>query len=139
VSTTPAFSTTSLTRPVVAVHDDAEALGVGNLLDEDLRAVTAVHPLADRADLGELEQVVAEADHELPAAREAFRHPDDLRDPSRLGLHLVGEVELEQRLLRPALRHSAVAEQVDQLSLRAPGPVTINTSRIPASCMSWSG
>ena len=107
--------------PVLAVDDDPEPLGVGDLLDEDLRPVALFGPRADRFDLGELEEVVPEAHDELPGPGEALGHPDDLRDPARLGLHLVREVELEERLLRPARRHAAVAEQVDQLA-RVPLP-----------------
>jgi hypothetical protein len=36
----------------------------------------------------------------VPAKSRAI--PTDLRDPSRLGLHLVGDVEREKRLLGPA-------------------------------------
>ena len=43
-----------------------------------------------------LEDVVAEADDELLAAREVARHPDHLGDPARLDLHLVGQVEVEE-------------------------------------------
>ena len=44
------------------------------------------------------------------------RHPDDLRDPAGLRLHLVGEVELEQRRVAVAGGQVAVAEQVDHLA-----------------------
>ena len=46
-----------------------------------------------------LEDVVAEADDELLAAREVARHADHLRDPAGLDLHLVGQVEVEQHLV----------------------------------------
>ena len=42
--------------------------------------------------------------------------PDDLRDPARLDLHLVGEVELEERLVRGPRTNAAVAEQVDEVA-----------------------
>ena len=63
-----------------------------------------------------LEDVVAEADDELLAAREVARHPDDLGDPARLDLHLVGEIEVEERLVARARAHAAVAEQVDEVA-----------------------
>src|SRR5713226_8281267 len=50
----------------------------------------------DRVGLRVLEDVVAEADDELVAGGEVAGHPHDLRDPARLGLDLVGEVEVEE-------------------------------------------
>ena len=76
----------------------------------------AVPPLRDRRGLGVLEDVVAEADHQLLAAGEVPRHPDDLGDPARLDLHLVAEVEVEERLVGGAGLHAAVAEQVDEVA-----------------------
>ena len=105
--------------PVVAVDDDAEALGVGDFLHEDGRAVVALDEAADRVGLGILEDVVAEADDELVVAGEALGHADDLRDPARLDLHLVGEIEIEERVALAALLHPPVAEQVDQLARMA--------------------
>ena len=46
-----------------------------------------------------LEDVVAEADDELVAGGEVARHADHLRDPAGLDLHLVGQVEVEERLV----------------------------------------
>ena len=43
------------------------------------------------------------------------RHADDLRDAARLDLHLVREVEVEERLVARTRAHVAVAEQVDEL------------------------
>ena len=63
-----------------------------------------------------LEDVVAEADDELLAAREVARHADDLRDPAGLDLHLVRQVEVEERLVARARANVPVAEQVDELS-----------------------
>ena len=48
-------------------------------------------------------------------AGEALGHADDLRDPARLDLDLVGQIEVEERIGAPALAHPAVAEQVDHL------------------------
>ena len=62
-----------------------------------------------------LEDVVAENDDERLAAREVLGHADHLRDPAGTGLHLVGEVELEQRRVAAASGEMAVAEQVDHL------------------------
>ena len=42
-------------------------------------------------------------------------HADDLRDPARLGLHLVGDVEVEEQAVAVAVTDPAVAEQVDEL------------------------
>src|SRR5207249_8613264 len=83
-------------RAFVAVGDDAEVLGVGNVLDEDERAA---RPGADRVGLCSLEDVVAKADDKLLTGREVARHADDLRDPAGLDLHLVGEVEVEEELV----------------------------------------
>ena len=47
---------------------------------------------------------------------EVARHADDLRDPARLDLHLVGEVEVEELLVADARAHVAVPEQVDELA-----------------------
>ena len=100
---------------VLAVDDDAEVLGIRHLLDEDPRAGAVGGPAADLVRVRVLEDVVAEHDHERVAAGEVPRHPDDLRDPAGLGLHLVGEVELQQRLVRAARRQASVPEQVDHL------------------------
>ena len=48
--------------------------------------------------------------------REVLGHPDDLRDAAGLRLHLVGEVELEQRRVAAARGQVAVAEEVDHLA-----------------------
>jgi len=40
---------------------------------------------------------------------------DHLGDPARLRLHLVREIEVEQRAVGAPLAHPAVAEEVDQL------------------------
>ena len=73
-------------------------------------------PGFDRLALGVLEDVVAEADDQPVAGGEVASHADHLGDPSGLGLHLVGEVELEQQLAAAALLDLAVAEQVDELA-----------------------
>ena len=41
-------------------------------------------------------------------------HADDLCDPARLDLHLVGEIHLEERLVGRPRAHLPVAEQVDE-------------------------
>src|SRR5581483_7465316 len=43
-------------------------------------------------------------------------HADDLRDAAGLGLHLVGEVDVEEDIVAAARRHVAAAEQVDELA-----------------------
>ena len=96
MSTTPGLLDDVRDAAVVAVGDDAEVLRVGHLLHEHERTVV---PGRDRVGLRVLEDVVAEADDELLAAREVARHPDDLRDPAGLDLHLVGQVEVEQQLV----------------------------------------
>ena len=106
----------SVDAAVLAVHDDAEVLRVGHVLDEDLRAGAVGRPGRDLLAVRVLEDVVAEHDDQLVAVGELARHADDLRDPARLCLHLVGEVELEQRLVRAARADAAVAEQVDHLA-----------------------
>jgi hypothetical protein len=63
-----------------------------------------------------LEDVVAEHDDERLAGGEVVRHPDHLRDPARLRLHLVGEIEVEQRLVGAPDREVPVAEEVDHLA-----------------------
>ena len=103
----------SATRAVLVVGDDAEVLRVGNLLREDER--TAL-PRRDRRGLRVLEDVVAETDDELLAAREVARHADDLRDPAGLDLNLVGEIEVEEHLVAGARTQTAVAEQVDEVA-----------------------
>ncbi len=70
----------------------------------------------DRVGLRVLEDVVAEAHDELVARRELARHADDLRDAAGLGLHLVGEVEVEEHLVALARLDVPVAEQVDELA-----------------------
>ena len=113
----PAFSTMSVTRAVAVVDDDAEVLRVGHVLGEDERPVGACGPTSRIASLlGVLEDVVAEDDDERLAGGEVARHADDLRDPAGLRLHLVGQVELEQRLGAVAARDVPVAEQVDHLA-----------------------
>ena len=71
---------------------------------------------AHRLGLGLLEDVVAEADHEALAAGEALGHAHDLGDPAGLGLHLVGQVQVEEEAVAVALPHAAVAEQVDEVA-----------------------
>ena len=99
-------------RARLVIRDHAEVLGVGHLLHEHESTLV---PLGDRLGLCVLEDVVAQADDELLAARELARHADDLRDPAGLHLHLVGEIELEERLLGGAGTDVPVAEQVDEL------------------------
>ena len=65
--------------------------------------------------MGILEDVVAENDDELLAGREVLRHADDLRDPAGTRLHLVREVEIEERCIAVADGEVAVAELVDHL------------------------
>ena len=93
--------------PVAVVGDDTERLRVGHLLDEHERAVL---PGADRIRLRVLEDVVAQADDEPVAGAEVARHPDDLRDSTRLDLHLVREVEVEEQLVASARAYAPVAE-----------------------------
>ena len=100
---------------VAVVDDDAEVLGVGDLLDEDHRAVVGGVPPRDRLRLRALEDVVAEHDDELLAAGEVAGHAHDLRDPARPRLHLVRQVEREEGLPGAALVEVAVTEQVDHL------------------------
>ncbi len=47
---------------------------------------------------------------------EVARHPDDLGDPAGLDLHLVGEIEVEERLVGRAGPDAPVAEQVDEVA-----------------------
>ena len=63
-----------------------------------------------------LEDVVSQADNELLAAGERLRHADDLGDSSGLGLHLVGEIEVEQEHFAVAPSDLAVAEEVDEIA-----------------------
>ena len=63
-----------------------------------------------------LEDVVPEDDDELLAGREVLRHAHDLGDAAGLRLHLVGEIELEQRAVAVARGQVAVAEEVDHLA-----------------------
>ena len=63
-----------------------------------------------------LEDVVAEADDELVAGCEFAGHPDHLGDPAGLDLNLVGQIEVEERLVPRAGPDLAVAEQVDELA-----------------------
>ena len=49
-----------------------------------------------------LEDVVAEDDDERLTGRELLGHSHHLGDPARARLHLVGEIELEERSLTPA-------------------------------------
>ena len=101
---------------IVAVHDDSEVLRVVDLLDEDSRAGRALRPLVQARRLRVLEDVVAEHDDERRASGEVLRHSDDLGDAAGLRLHLVGEIELEDRVAAAAWRESPVAEQVDHLT-----------------------
>ena len=98
---------------LLVVGDDTEADRVGDLLHEHERAVL---PGGDRLRLGVLEDVVAEADDQLLAAREVAGHPDHLRDPARLDLHLVAQVEIEEQLVAGARPQPPVAEQVDEVA-----------------------
>src|SRR5687768_4616043 len=82
---------------VAVVGDDAEVLRVRHLLDEDHRPVFPRPEPPDRVGLRALEDVVAENDHELLAPSEVAGHADHLRDPARLRLDLVGQVERQQR------------------------------------------
>ena len=101
---------------VLAVHDDAEVLGIVDLLHEDPRAGRVVGPLVEARRLRVLEDVVAEHDDERRAAREVLRHPDHLRDAAGLRLHLVRQIELEDRVAASARREPTVAEEVDHLA-----------------------
>ena len=100
---------------IVVVHDDAEVLRVVDLLHEDPGARRALRPRANARGLGELEDVVAEHDHEGRTGGEVPCHAHDLRDPTGLRLHLVREIELEDRIAAAARRKPPVPEEVDHL------------------------
>ena len=116
MSTTPGLLDHVGDAPVLAVDDDAEALGVRHVLHEHRGAVVTVHERPDRGRLDVLEDVVPEADDQVVVAGEALGHADDLSDPTGLDLHLVGQIQVEQRRVGAALLHLPVAEQVDQLT-----------------------
>ena len=100
---------------VLAVDDDAEVLRIVDLLDEDPCPGRALRPLGEARRLRVLEDVVAEHDDERRASGEVPRHADDLGDAARLGLHLVREIELEDRVAAAARCEPPVSEQVDHL------------------------
>ena len=100
---------------VAVPHDDAEVLGIVDVLDEDASTRRALGPLGNGRRLRVLEDVVAEHDHERCSGREVPRHADDLGDPARLRLDLVREIDLEDRVAATARGETAVAEQVDHL------------------------
>jgi hypothetical protein len=66
--------------------------------------------------VGALEDVVSQYDYELSPGGEVARHSDDLSDPAGLHLHLVGEIQVEQRRVAAALGEFAVPEQIDHLA-----------------------
>ena len=70
---------------------------------------------AERRRLRELEDVVAEHDDERRAGREVARHADDLGDPAGLRLHLVREIDFEDRVAAAPRREPSVAEEIDHL------------------------
>src|SRR4029079_2820431 len=78
--------------------------------------VVSLDEAPDRRRLRVLEDVVAQADDDVVVAGEALGHPDHLRDPARLDLHLVGQIEIEERCAVAALAQSSVSEQIDHLA-----------------------
>ena len=119
MSTTPAFSTMSVTSPSSPYTTTPKFSGSSTSFT-NIRARDASSAHSSRlADCAYSKMLSPSTTTSGAPPAKSSRHPHDLRDASRLGLHLVGEIELEDRIAAAARCESPVPEQVDHLARMA--------------------